>query len=338
MKSLVSTSLTYITIIITEVFQVLLIVVVLTYDTNSSHVGVTVGLTPYSHPITSLYHSQDVIGQYAYGYATPTSTKAETKTADGVTHGGYSYIDSNGILQSVQYTADPIHGFRVAATNLPQDVPEVAYAKAKHLADFNAIAAHNANPAVVPQPIQDLPEVVQARTRHLATLQAAYAGNIAPQPVQDLPEVAQARAEHLAAVAQTRARDAAIHLSPVEVSGNVVPVQTVATAGTPVSYPALIQSPASAQYHSQDGLGQYSYGYVGPLSFKTETKSADGVTRGGYSYIDANGVLQTVHYISDPVNGFRVAATNLPVGPSQAVVTQKVSNVVPGIYTQEVYY
>ncbi|EFA10573.1 cuticular protein precursor [Tribolium castaneum] len=317
---------------------VLLIVATLTYGTRSSHVvpvGVTVGLTPYSHPISSLYHSQDIIGQYAYGYATPTSTKAETKTADGVTHGGYSYIDSNGILQTVQYTADPIHGFRVAATNLPQDVPEVAYAKAKHLADFNAIAAHHANPAIVPQPIQDLPEVSQARARHLATLQAAYAGSTAPQPVQDLPEVAKARAEHLAAVAQVRARDAAIHLSPVEVTGNVVPVHTVAAVGTPISYPAAI----SGQYHSQDGLGQYSYGYVGPLSSKSETKTADGVTRGGYSYIDANGVLQTVHYISDPVNGFRVAATNLPVaGPSHGVVSQKIAKVVPGIYTQEVYY
>ncbi|XP_044271478.1 uncharacterized protein LOC123015669 [Tribolium madens] len=312
---------------------VVLIVATLTYGTHTSHVvplGVTVGLTPYSHPISSLYHSQDIIGQYAYGYATPTSTKAETKTADGVTHGGYSYIDSNGILQTVQYTADPIHGFRVAATNLPQDVPEVAYAKAKHLADFNAIAAHNANPAVVPQ---DLPEVVQARARHLATLQAAYAGTTAPEPVQDLPEVVKARAEHLAAVAEVRARDAAIHLSPVEVTGNVVPVQTVAAVGTPISYPAI-----SGQYHSQDGFGQYSYGYVGPLSSKSETKTADGVTRGGYSYIDANGVLQTVHYISDPVNGFRVAATNLPQGPSQGLVPQKIAKVVPGIYTHEVYY
>ena len=41
-------------------------------------------------------------------------------------------------------------------------------------------------------------------------------------------------------------------------------------------------------------------------------KSADGVTRGSYSYVDANGLLQTVNYISDAM-GFRVAATNLPV-------------------------
>merc|ERR1712037_330775 len=35
-------------------------------------------------------------------------------------------------------------------------------------------------------------------------------------------------------------------------------------------------------------------------------------TRGSYSYVDANGIVQTVNYISDAM-GFRVAATNLPV-------------------------
>ena len=41
-------------------------------------------------------------------------------------------------------------------------------------------------------------------------------------------------------------------------------------------------------------------------------QTADGVTRGSYSYLDANGVYQTVNYISDAM-GFKVAATNLPV-------------------------
>nr|CAI5849069.1 unnamed protein product [Callosobruchus analis] len=37
------------------------------------------------HPIYSLHHAQDKLGQYVYGYATPTSAKSETKGADGVT-------------------------------------------------------------------------------------------------------------------------------------------------------------------------------------------------------------------------------------------------------------
>ncbi|XP_033611111.1 resuscitation-promoting factor RpfA isoform X2 [Cryptotermes secundus] len=80
--------------------------------------------------------------------------------------------------------------------------------------------------------------------------------------------------------------------------------------------PVGIATSVSSQYHAQDTLGQYSYGYAGGPSAKTETRTADGITRGGYSYIDGHGLVQSASYVSDPVNGFRVAATNLPVGPS----------------------
>lgn len=70
----------------------------------------------------------------------------------------------------------------------------------------------------------------------------------------------------------------------------------------------------ATQYHSQDGLGGFTYSYSNPQSSKTETKSIDGVTRGAYSYIDPEGRLQSVEYTSG-VDGFRVAATNLPVAP-----------------------
>lgn len=43
-------------------------------------------------------------------------------------------------------------------------------------------------------------------------------------------------------------------------------------------------------------------------------KTLDGITRGSYSYIDANSQLQTVNYVADAL-GFRVAATNLPIAP-----------------------
>lgn len=76
----------------------------------------------------------------------------------------------------------------------------------------------------------------------------------------------------------------------------------------------------SSQYVSQDNLGQYSYGYAEPNSQKHETRSANGVTSGGYSYVDANGLVQSVKYVSDPVNGFQVAATNLPKGPAPAPI------------------
>ena len=77
--------------------------------------------------------------------------------------------------------------------------------------------------------------------------------------------------------------------------------------------------PVATQHHAQTEGGEYTYGYSNVNSAKVETKSADGVTHGSYSYVDANGLLQTTNYVSDPVNGFRVAATNIPVAPAVAV-------------------
>lgn len=92
-----------------------------------------------------------------------------------------------------------------------------------------------------------------------------------------------------------------------------------AGAPTPLPIaPAPLPIPAtpSSQFHAQDEFGQFSFGYENINSAKTETRDAFGVTRGSYQYVDANGVLQTVNYIADPVNGFRVAGTNIPVAPA----------------------
>jgi hypothetical protein len=98
-------------------------------------------------------------------------------------------------------------------------------------------------------------------------------------------------------------------------------VLAVASAGVvaPLAYTSVVQGATSSQFHSQDELGQYSYGYSGGPSAKTESKDAFGNVRGQYSFVDANGLIQNANYIADPVNGFRVARTDLPVGPSQVV-------------------
>jgi hypothetical protein len=102
----------------------------------------------------------------------------------------------------------------------------------------------------------------------------------------------------------------------VPVAQAVVPVvQAVSTDGT--------------QYHSQDDIGQYSFGYSNGESVKQEVKTADGVVRGAYQYVDANGNLQTVNYIADPVNGFRVAGTNIPVAPAAQNVALPVAPKAP---------
>jgi len=92
----------------------------------------------------------------------------------------------------------------------------------------------------------------------------------------------------------------------------------------------LIAAPAwapaqSHQFHAQDEFGQFSFGHAGGPSARTESRNAYGVTTGSYQYVDANGLLQTANYIADPVNGFRVAASNLPVAaaPAAAVALEQ---------------
>merc|ERR1711997_708048 len=81
------------------------------------------------------------------------------------------------------------------------------------------------------------------------------------------------------------------------------PVAAPIVAPAPVAAPA----PANSQFHAQSELGEYNYGYANADSAKQEFKTADGIVRGTYSYVDANGVLQTVNYVSD-AEGFKVAA------------------------------
>ncbi|XP_055533893.1 cuticle protein 19.8-like [Wyeomyia smithii] len=81
------------------------------------------------------------------------------------------------------------------------------------------------------------------------------------------------------------------------------------------TYIAAAPAEVTNQFHAQDELGQYSYGYSGGLSAKTETKSLDGVTRGSYTFLDAENKVQTVSYTADAVNGFRAEASNMPVAP-----------------------
>lgn len=65
----------------------------------------------------------------------------------------------------------------------------------------------------------------------------------------------------------------------------------------------------------QGNEGQYSFNYEEPMSSRSESRSSDGMTRGTYSYFDANGQLQTAEYEAGQNLGFSVKATNLPQAP-----------------------
>ena len=227
----------------------------------------------------SQYHAQDDLGQYNYGYSDANSEKQEIKTADGVVRGSYRYVDSDGLIQTVNYIADAL-GFRVGATNLPVHVIPTAVVEAQAVApavaaaDQPVVAAYNNLPVLAPQ---------------VSYAYLPYASNYAYNSPLPIIPTAVAAAAPEAVVAQ-----------PIAVAAEPIPI---------IASPTTDQN---SQFHAQDELGQYTYGYSNPTQPKNELQTADGVVRGAYSYVDANGIVQTVNYISDAL-GFRVAATNLPV-------------------------
>merc|ERR1712059_164076 len=72
-------------------------------------------IAPYN--VGSQFRAQDEFGNLNYGYANINSAKEEVGNTYGGVSGGYSYVDSNGVLQQVKYIADGA-GFRVADSRL----------------------------------------------------------------------------------------------------------------------------------------------------------------------------------------------------------------------------
>lgn len=142
-----------------KVFVVLSVVVALALAKPTHLVTPLVYAAPVL-PVSSQYHSQDTLGQYHYGYTDHLSSKAESRSLDGVTRGAYSYVDAEGKVQSAQYVADDVHGFRISATNLPvAPAPEV----------------HHQEKIEEPKPVEDTPEVKQAKAEHFAAVDEAKA-------------------------------------------------------------------------------------------------------------------------------------------------------------------
>ncbi|XP_011213339.3 uncharacterized protein LOC105233081 [Bactrocera dorsalis] len=169
------------------------------------------------------YHTQDGFGQYSYGYGEPFSTKQEVRTQDGTTRGYYTYLDAEGKLQTVTYTADA-DGFHVAGTNLPKQ----------------RSSTDDSTAFVAPQSVQETPEVAAARLQHLAAHQQAklrlygistpIASNsllvkesnddnvktidrsvLLPQQVEDTPEVAAAKVEFFKRYEEVKQRNNRLH-------------------------------------------------------------------------------------------------------------------------------
>ncbi|KZC11172.1 Cuticle protein 6, partial [Dufourea novaeangliae] len=293
------------------------------------------------------FHVQDGSGGYHYSFTGPHQAKSES-SSNGITRGGYSYVDANGILQTVTYTADDQNGFRVSASNLPQpprndlqaiqDTPEVAAAKKSHLEELQKlqlrdqpnyqsnILSYNVLP-----PYFSFGRLRNDDEKNLAVREIAHTTKnpfLLPRSEADQIKVPKPDPS----LVKSQSPPSLSSLSPVssqslgqqnaqELQGNSLqPVKRVSLDNVPksTSLPGSYVLPVlpyrllhSALHHTQDSRGQYDYTYIGDNSAKTESRSLDGTTRGAYSYIDPNGIVQQVHYVADH-NGFRVLATNLP--------------------------
>jgi len=91
---------------------------------------------------------------------------------------------------------------------------------------------------------------------------------------------------------------------------------SVLAAPAAVAAPAVVAAPAGvkSQYHSQDELGQASYGHAEPLQSHTAVQDAFGNKIGSFSYVAPNGQVLRTDYVADGA-GYRVASNALPVGP-----------------------
>jgi hypothetical protein len=125
--------------------------------------------------VGSQYHAQDEFGNLNYGYSNLQVAKHEVGNAYTGVNGGYSYVDANNVLQTIEYVADGA-GFRVSDSRLPVAPtfnPEPLVAPT-----FNPepLVAPVFNPEPLVAPV-DTPEVAEAKAAHLALVAAANAGD-----------------------------------------------------------------------------------------------------------------------------------------------------------------
>ena len=176
---------------------------------------------------------------------------------------------------------------------------------------------HQPVPAPLPlqAPLPLAPAPVHFAQAPLSLTQAPLPFAPAPLPFAQAP-LPIAQAPLPIAHAPLPLAQAPLHLAqaPLPLAPAPLPLAAAPLPFGPAPVAAIPTNPSS-QFHAQDEFGQFSFGYDNINSAKTESRDAFGVTRGSYQYVDANGILQTVNYIADPVNGFRVAGTNIPVAP-----------------------
>jgi hypothetical protein len=128
-----------------------------------------------------------------------------------------------------------------------------------------------------------------------------YAGAYGPGPFSALPNVY--GNAHITSTPIVR--PAPVAAVPVAVPAAVPAVPYASTAHVR----ALPSTPSTIQFHKQDELGNYEYGYDNVNSAKHETGNAHVGVRGSYTVKDIYGP-RTINYVADAL-GFRASPAHL---------------------------
>lgn len=70
-----------------------------------------------------------------------------------------------------------------------------------------------------------------------------------------------------------------------------------------------------SQYHSQNELGEATYGHREPFQSHDAVQDAQGNKAGSFSYVAPDGRLLTTEYVADQA-GYRVASNAFPNAPN----------------------
>jgi hypothetical protein len=224
----------------------------------------------YAQPATvvkKIVDDYDYSPQYAFSYgindALTGDQKSQHETREGdVVKGQYSLVDADGKLRTVDYTADPIHGFNAVVSR--QDIGQkviaqpAAIIKSAPVAYQAAPIAYQSAPivktvAAAPAYYQSAPIVktVAAAPAYYQSPAAYQASPIAYQSAPIVKTVAAAPAYYQSApIVKTVAAAPAYYQSPAAYQASPIAYQSAPIVKTVAAAPAYYQaSPAYNQYH-----------------------------------------------------------------------------------------
>jgi len=200
-------------------------------------------------PTKTQYHSQDELGQAAWGHSQAGQAHAAVRDAAGGVSGTFSYISPEGIPFTTHYRADH-NGYRVASNALPVapsasivgpiDTPEVQAAKVAH-ANAHILARGKRQVAVVGS-------VAHTPANTVLTSAFVHAAPVVAAPVVHAPvfrSVAAAPVHQVVAAPVLRS-------SPVVYSAAAAPVVHAAPVSRVATLTRVVNTPGHAVSYRVD--------------------------------------------------------------------------------------